>query len=163
MLFGNASWGFRETPLEKQLEITADMGLNILELGIANAPKDIPLDVTDDELLNVKSLFRKYGVKLMCAATGNDFTTGGRDDVIKVKRVVDICSKLSVKYLRIFAGFAPVAEVTGEKWDTMISCLNEVYKYAENKKVILAVETHGGVNAFDDGSEHFYSTSTDVK
>ena len=38
MLFGNASWGFRETPLEKQLEITSEMGLELLELGIANAP-----------------------------------------------------------------------------------------------------------------------------
>lgn len=163
MLFGNASWGFRETPLEKQLEITADMGLNILELGIANAPNDIPLDAADDELLNVKSLFEKYGVKLLCAATGNDFTEGGRNDVIKVKRVVDICSRLGIKYLRIFAGFTPAAEVTGEIRDTMIYCLNEVYKYAENKKVILTVETHGGVNAFDDGVEHVHSISTEPR
>jgi len=107
MQFGNASWGFRETPLEKQLEITSDMGLETLELGIANAPNDLPLDVTDKELENVKKLFKKYNVKLLCAATGNDFTEGNDGDTDKIKRVTDICAFLGVKYLRIFAGFSP--------------------------------------------------------
>ncbi len=160
MLFGNASWGFRETPLEKQLEITSEMGLELLELGIANAPSDLPLDVTDSELSDVKELFGKYKIKLLCAATGNDFTTGNRDDVAKIKRVVDICEKLGIRYLRIFAGFTPVEEVVGEKWDIMTECLNEVYAYAKEKNVVPVVETHGGVNGFDDGVEHFYSTSS---
>lgn len=116
MIYGNASWGFHEMDLEEQLKITAKMELPILELGIANAPKDLPLDASDSELENVKSLYKKYGVKLMCAATGNDFTNGNSDDVEKVKRVIDICAKLGVKYLRIFAGFSPAAEVVGERW-----------------------------------------------
>ena len=74
MIYGNASWGFREMDLEEQLKITAKMELPILELGIANASKDLPLDASDSELENVKSLYKKYSVKLMCAATGNDFT-----------------------------------------------------------------------------------------
>lgn len=162
MIFGNASWGFRETPLEKQLEITSDMGLELLELGIANADNDLPLDVTDLEIENVKNLYKKYNVKLLCAATGNDFTNGNDDDVDKIKKVTDICEKLGVKYLRIFAGFSPVEEVQGERWNTMINALNAVYDYAENKGVILTVETHGGVNGFDDGVEHFYSTSSEI-
>ena len=43
MIFGNASWGFRETPLENQLKATKEMGLELLELGIASAPDDVPL------------------------------------------------------------------------------------------------------------------------
>jgi len=160
MQFGNASWGFRETPLEKQLEITSDMGLETLELGIANAPNDLPLDVTDKELENVKKLYKKYNVKLLCAATGNDFTEGNDGDTDKIKRVTDICAFLGVKYLRIFAGFSPVEEVCGDRWDIMINSLNTVYDYAEKKGVILTVETHGGVNSYDDGVEHFYSTSS---
>ena len=61
MKFGNASWGFRETPLEEQLKITKGLGLEVLELGIANAPKDLPLDTTDAELDNVKKVgFRAH-------------------------------------------------------------------------------------------------------
>ena len=160
MQYGNASWGFRETPLEQQLKITSDMGLELLELGIANAENDLTLDITDEELNNVKNLYDKYNVKLLCAATGNDFTEGNNTDVNKVQKVIDICSKLGVKYLRIFAGFSPVDEVVGERWKMMIDSLNTVYEYADKKGVILTVETHGGVNGYDDGVEHFYSTSS---
>ena len=158
MRFGNASWGFRETALEDQLRITHEMGLSLLELGIANAPNDLPLDITDAQIEEVKRLFKKYNIELLCAATGNDFTNGNTDDLPKLKRVVDICEKLEVKILRIFAGFSPVEEVVGERWDCMIRCLTEIASYSKN--VVLAIETHGGVNGFDDGVQHFYSTSS---
>ena len=161
MVFGNASWGFRETPLEEQLKITKDMGLDVLELGIANAPKDVPLSVSDEEISRVISLYDKYGMDLCCAATGNDFSNGDKTDVPKVKKVIDICEKMGVKYLRIFAGFSPVAEVTGERWENMIECLKEVAEYAKDKNVYLVVATHGGVNGFDDGVEHYLSTSAE--
>lgn len=158
MKFGNASWGFRETPLEDQLKITQEMGLSLLELGIANAPEDIPLDITDKQIDEVKMLFEKYHVELLCAATGNDFTNGNADDLPKLKRVVDICERLGVKILRIFAGFSPVEEVTGGRWECMIRCLTEISNYS--KHVVLTIETHGGVKGYDDGVEHFHSTSS---
>lgn len=161
MMFGNASWGFRETPLEEQLKITSNMGLKVLELGIANAPKDVPLSVSDEEIAGIKGMYNKYGIELCCAATGNDFSNGDKSDVPKVKKVIDICAKLGVKYLRIFAGFSPVDEVVGARWDNMIECLKEVAEYAKDKNVYPVIETHGGVNGFDDGVEHFLSTSAD--
>lgn len=60
MIYGNASWGFRELELEEQLKITAEMNLSVLELGIANAPKDLPSDASDSEIENVKNLYKKY-------------------------------------------------------------------------------------------------------
>ena len=162
MIFGNAAWGFRETPLEEQFKITADLGLKELELGIANAPRDIPLDVSENELENVKKLSEKYGVKISCAATGDDFTTG-TDDIEKLKKVILICEKLGVKYLRIFAGFTALEEVTDEKFDIMVKALNEVCLYAAEKNVVPVIETHGGVNGFDDGVEHFMSTTTNIE
>ncbi len=160
MKFGNASWGFRELPISEQLRITRDMGLKYLELDIANAPNDLALDAGFEELDHVKALYREYGVELTHAATGNDFTNGNRDDVPKVKRVIDMCAYLGAEYLRIFAGFSPVEEVVGVRWDTMIDCLREVGSYAMEKSVTLTIETHGGVNGYEDGVEHFYSTSS---
>lgn len=160
MKFGNAAWGFRELPLEEQLKTTNQMGLRIHELGIANAPTDISLDASDNELENIKKLYKKYDIDLLCAATGNDFTVGN-GDVEKVKKVTDICAKLGVKFLRIFAGFSPVKEVTGERWQVMIDSLNECAEHAKDKNIILAIETHGGVNNFENGEvEHFASTTT---
>lgn len=161
MKYGNAAWGFRETALEKQLEITKNMGLSLLELSIANAPNDLPLEISDAEIAEVKKLFEQYKISLECSATGNDFTNGNKDDVAKIKKVIDICKKLGSKYLRIFAGFSPVNEVVGKRWDIMIECLKEVDEYAKAKRVIPVVETHGGVNGFDDGVQHFHSTSSE--
>ncbi len=163
MKFGNASWGLRETPLCDQLKITGEMGLSVLELGIANAPMDIPLSVSESELDEVKALFSEYGIELLCAATGNDFSAGNARDVEKIKRVTDICSYLGIKILRIFAGFSPASDVTGERWDNMISCLSECVNYANSLGVTLTVETHGGVRGYDDGVVHFNSVTTDTK
>lgn len=162
MRYGNAAWGFRETPLEKQFEITAEMGLDILEIGIANAPDDIPLDVTDERISEIKKMSEKYGVKMMAAATGNDFTTGV-EDVPKIKRVIDICSALDIKYLRMFAGFTALEKVSADAFDSMLNSLNEVCEYAENKCIVPVIETHGGVDGYDDGVEHFASTTTDLE
>ena len=158
MIYGSAAWGFRELPLEKRLEITKNAGLSVHELGIENADTDVKLG---DSVEEIKALFKKYGIELVCAATGNDFTEGSKKDVEKIKGVIDMCSELGVKYLRVFAGFSPVADVVGERWDVMIESLSEIADYSKDKGVTIAIETHGGVNGYDDGVEHFYSTSTE--
>lgn len=162
MKFGNAAWGFRETPLCEQFEITKEMGLDAIEIGIANAPGDIPLDVSDALLDNIKVLSEEYGVKMVAAATGNDFTVGD-GDLDKVKKVIDICQKLGIKFLRIFAGFTAVSDVTEDAFATMLSALAQVCDYAQEKGVVPVIETHGGVNGYDDGVEHFASTTTSLE
>lgn len=161
MIYGNAAWGFRETPLEEQFRITRDMGLTALELGIANAPMDVPLEVTDHELTRIKALEDQYGVRLLCAATGNDFTTGN-NDIAKIKRVIDICAALEIPMLRIFAGFTAKENVTEGTFQSVLESLTEVCHYGEAKGIIPVIETHGGVNGFDDGVEHFESVTTDM-
>jgi sugar phosphate isomerase/epimerase len=166
MILGNAAWGFRETPLEKQLEITSSMGLKLLELSVAGHPNDrLQLNSSPLQIAAVKRLFQEYGVKLCCFSTGNDFTLKNKSDCIvqleNVKRVVDICNKLGGGYLRIFAGFTPLEEVVGERWQTMIECLIETAEYSKDKNVLPVIETHGGVKVFDNGVEHFFSTSSE--
>ena len=162
MQFGNAAWGFRETPIERQFEITSQMGLSALEIGVANAPNDIPLDVSEDELKKIKELSKKYSVNITYAATGNDFTIGNADTE-KVKIVIDICRKLDVKNLRIFTGFTALENITDEIFSSMINSLSEVCNYAKENDVVPVIETHGGVNSFYDGVEHFMSSTTDIK
>lgn len=164
MRFGNASWGLRETPLRKQFEITRNMGLDILEIGIANANTqgEIPLNVSDGKIKEILEISNAYGVEMLCAATGGDFTVN-TEDVPKVKKVVDICKKLNIKYLRIFTGFTPLTDVTDDIFDMMIKSLCEVCNYARLNGVIPVIETHGAVNGYDDGVEYIMSTSTDIE
>ncbi|MCF6176792.1 MAG: sugar phosphate isomerase/epimerase [Victivallaceae bacterium] len=168
MILGNAAWGFRETPLERRLEITRDMGFNLLELQIAGHENDfLQLDASDEAISEVKELFKKYSINLVCASTGNDFTGADEAESISgmesIKKVIDIAQKLEIKYLRIFAGFSPVDEVTGTRWAFMIKMLNEVLEYGAKHHVLPSIETHGGVEEYLDGIRHFASTSTVIE
>ena len=165
MILGNAAWGFRETPLEEQLEITRSMGLKLLELSIAGHPNDrLQLDAFPAQIVAVKKLFKEYNVKLGCFAAGNDFTLKNAAECFtqleNVKKVIDICNRLGGGYLRIFAGFEPVEEIVGDRWRTMIECLTATAKYCRGKNVIPVIETHGGVRNYADGVVHYHSTSS---
>ncbi|MBO5308598.1 MAG: sugar phosphate isomerase/epimerase [Lentisphaeria bacterium] len=165
MQYGLAAWGLREEPLESQLAITSGFGLDLLEFSIANYDKDaLQLGCSDAEIDNVKNLFARYGVKLECGCTGNDFTGDDVDaQVVKVKAVIDIAAKLGLKILRIFVGFTSDSQVYGERFDKMIAALKSVNDYAAPKGVTLCVETHGGVTCMENGALlHFHSPSTRV-
>ncbi len=165
MIYGCAAWGLRETPLEEQLKITKDLNLNHLELGIANAENDIPADADDNTVAEVKALYEKYGVEMFCGATGCDFTVSEDEcyeNVEKIKKVIDLCEKLGIRYLRIFAGFSHFEEIVGERWSRMINCLNKIAEYSSKTNVVPVIETHGGVDGYDDGVVHFRSTSAET-
>ncbi len=162
---GTAAWGFRETPLERQLEITRGLGLCVLELGIAGHENDrLQVGATNEAIAEVKALFAHYGVQSICASTGNDFTQADEAacfaDLEKIKRVSEIAAKLGVSYLRIFAGFSPAEEVTGARWERMVRCLNEAAGHATPLGIKLTVETHGGVATRQGGVVHFHSVTT---
>lgn len=165
MKFGNAAWGFRKTPLERQLAVTREMGLSLLELSIAGHPNDVlQLGAGPEEIDRVGELFAACGVSPACIAHGNDFTlpdpAEDRRQLENVKQVVAIARRLGGRHLRIFAGFSPVGEVTGTRWRTMIDCLKAAVDCAGEAGIVPVVETHGGVTALPDGVRHFPSTTT---
>ncbi len=162
MNIGLAGWGLRETPIEEQLKLVRSLGLDLLELQIANYPKDcLNVDSSVEKIEEVRQLFVKYGVKLECACTGNDFTGDDpTEEIIKVKKVIDIVSALGIKYLRIFAGFSSDSRVKGDILVSMLNALREVREYADGKNVVLCVETHGGVSGLGNGILQHTSSAT---
>jgi len=166
MRIGLAAWGFRESSLERQLQVTSGLGLKLLELSVAGTERDfLQLDADAAKIMKVKDMFRSSGVEMACAATGNDFTGADRAESLrqleKVRKVIDICSALGVSQLRIFAGFSPASEVVGKRWETMVECLRKVLAHAAGSGVEPVVETHGGVaKAPGGGVIHFHSASS---
>lgn len=169
MKLGNAAWGFRETAIEEQLRITKAMGLELLELSIAGYPSnELQLDSSNEEIGRIGKLFESSGISPECAATGNDFTVlDGKkcmDELEKVCRVIDIASELGVKFLRVFAGFSPLSEVSGQRLGIMIDCLQKAALHASRYGMALSIETHGGVKKMSDTEcIHFQSISTSVE
>ena len=167
MNYGLAAWGLRLTPLREQLSMTKRLGLHHLELGIAGFRNDLlQADSNPCAVETVRDLFRSIGLEPSCAANGNDFT---QKDETKVRRSLDhtlaalkLADMLGIRYLRIFAGFSPVAEVTGKRYVLLTECLKKVYEASKETQVLPVVETHGGVEALADGTvRHFASISTE--
>jgi sugar phosphate isomerase/epimerase len=166
MKIGAAAWGFRELPLGKQLKICRENGLYSLELGIANAPKDLPLCAGTEQLNRVRKAYEQAGVQLECAATGDDFMMEEEEkvqiQVSKVQKVIEICSFLQIPYLRIFAGFVPLGQMTEKLWKHTEEALDECAAFAAQRKVVLAVETHGAVLPYRSGIRHVDTITTDL-
>lgn len=166
MKLGNAAWGFRETPLEKQLEITRDMDLSLLELSIANSPTDVlQLEATDDDIQKVKGLFAKYNIELSYAAASNDFSYQDEAECLKqlekLKKVIDIAGKLNLKAIRVFFGFSQDS-MSAERLARANSLMKEAAIYASQYDLELSIETHGAVEAKPVGVKHIGNTSTDA-
>ena len=85
MQLGLAAWGLREESIESQLAMAKKLGVDLLEFSIANYSKDIQLDITKEELDAIKTAFQKYGVRLECGCTGNDF--GGDDTAEQIEKI----------------------------------------------------------------------------
>ncbi len=163
MQYGLAAWGLREESLESQLRITSGLGLNLLEFSIANYEKDaLQIGATPEQIREVREMFRKYGIRLECGCTGNDFTGDDVEEQIrKVTEVIDIAAELGIRFLRIFAGFQSDSVVCGKRKTRMLDALRTVQAHAEQKQVLLCVETHGGVTALENGAlHHFHSATT---
>ena len=163
---GAAAWGLRELPLEPQLRLVRQLGLTSLELGIANAPMDLPADASEEAIERVSALYEKYGIELFCAATGTDFTVSGeelRAQAEKIQAVIRLCGKLRIRVLRIFCGFKKRAETSEECVEKLVSTLMNVQETAEMHGVMLAVETHGAVEPFGSGVRHFRSLTTQAE
>ena len=169
MHYGLAAWGLRLTPLREQLAMTGRLGLDLLELGIAGFPNDfLQADSSAHAVEAVKELFLGAGMQPCCAAVGNDFTledeNGVRQSLEVTLAALKIADALGIRFLRIFAGFSPVGEVTGARFDLLEESLRRVYAAAARTRVLPVVETHGGVDNLKDGSvRHFPSVSTEYE
>ncbi|MBR0459707.1 MAG: sugar phosphate isomerase/epimerase [Victivallales bacterium] len=165
MELGLAAWGLRELPIQKQLALAKKLGVKYVEFSIANYDKDaLQLSPSKADIENIRKLYKKYGISLDCACTGNDFTGPDvKKQVAKVKNVIATAAALGVKYLRVFAGFNSDSVVTGKRYEAMLDALKQVNACASAAGVEIVIETHGGVASVGPQAlVHFASTTTRV-
>lgn len=159
---GAAAWGLRETPLEAQFALCRELGLQQLEISIANGDGDfLQTGASAKDCARVRELSAQYGIGIKCAATGNDFTVPDYpQQVEKVKDAIRIAHECGCQFLRIFAGFSSDSVVNGTCLSNMLDSLRICADYAAQLHLTLAVETHGGVNNFGNAIMHVASITT---
>lgn len=111
--------------------------------------------VTPGYLAKLKALAQELNLAITGTPVGNNFTLppgSARDGQIEtLKKWIDVSADLGSPAIRIFAGSVPkgVEEVQARKW--VVECIEACLGRAEEKKVALALENHGGVVARADG------------
>ena len=111
--------------------------------------------VTAEGVAALKKKAADLGLAITGTPVGNSFTHPpgeARDrEVAKMKAWIDVSSDLGSPAIRIFAGSAPkgVEEATARGW--VVDCVKACLEKAAERKVILALENHGGVVATADG------------
>jgi sugar phosphate isomerase/epimerase len=105
----------------------------------------------EKELRSVPKWLKSNGIALSGYIVGNNFgavvgTEKDKDEIAKVKTAIDEASRLGAKVLRVFAGGRE--GLTWEAGSPLIrDCYAECLKHAAKRKVVLALEDHGGLAA----------------
>ena len=111
--------------------------------------------VTAEAVAALKKKAADLGLAITGTPVGNTFTLPpgeARDrEIAKMKAWIDVSADLGSPAIRIFAGTAPkgVEEAVARGW--VVECIRACLPQAAERKVILALENHGGVVATADG------------
>ena len=143
---------FREKglPLDKYIDICADMGLEGVELTQYYFPE------TSVAYLNgLKRQLLKRGLELAGTAIGGAFCLASPEErkkhVAFTKEWLDISYRLGSPVLRVFAGPAPEGHTEDEAFDWAITGIKECAKKAEEVGVMIGLENHGGTTGTAEG------------
>ena len=165
---GVGEWGFRALPMREHFQIAKKFGFQWLEFGIGGDQVGRLSEAPDQaEIDEFKALGTEYGIKTPFCCIENDFTLADADEhaamVEKVNSQIQAAAACGATHVRLFAGFTPAGNVTGEIWGRMIDAFAQCDALCEELGLLIGIETHGGIEFNDDGSAtHINSVTTDA-
>lgn len=157
MKLGCSSWSYhrafetRKLNIKKWISICADdLMIDGVEL------LDFHLNEPGVDFKELKNVIVTKGLTISSISVSNNFGYESdiklKEEVVKVKKWIDITSLFGASILRIFAGWAGPApwddnfgsEIADRDivWPKMIGCMKECVDYAERAGIVLAVENH---------------------
>jgi sugar phosphate isomerase/epimerase len=137
--------------LEQFLEKCAEWKVDGAELTEYYFPKP----VTPEAVAALKKKAAELGLAVTGTPVGNTFTLPPGDarerEIAKMKAWIDVSGDLGSPAIRVFAGSAPkgVDEAAARAW--VVDCFKACLPKAAERRVILALENHGGVVSTADG------------
>ena len=165
---GVGEWGFRALPMREHFQIAKKFGFQWLEFGIGGDQVGRLSEAPDqDEIDEFKEMGTDFGINTPFCCIENDFTLADADEhaamVDKVKSQIQAAAACGATHVRLFAGFTPAGNVTGEIWGRMIAAFAQCDALCEELGLLIGIETHGGIEFNDDGSAtHINSVTTDA-
>ena len=103
----------------------------------------------ESEKVLVKEKIKRYGLLVPCYITRNDFVwldkKRVKDEVDKVRKELDNAILFGSYCLRVFTGHLKANMDYSDVRDNIIDAFKLLVKYAEEKKVKIALENHDGI------------------
>jgi sugar phosphate isomerase/epimerase len=132
--------------LEEVLEFCAQQGLDSVDLTGYYFP-GYPEPPSDETIYAIKRKAFLLGLDISGTGVRNDFTYSDpkkrNDDVLMVKKWIEVASKLGAPVIRIFAGRQ---STEGYTWDQvaawMVENINECVEFGREHGVIIGLQNH---------------------
>lgn len=110
-----------------------------------------PEKLTEDDIAQYRALLQESGltVSALCGDLGGhgfELAAENPDRIARTKRIIDLATKFDTKVVTTHIGVIP-EDKTSEKYQTMLSALQELGKYAAARGITLAIETGPEVSA----------------
>ena len=165
ILVGCGEWGFRDMPMWRHFEIARDFGFKYLEFGIGGGKvgrlSEAP---SEEEIKDFVTLRERYQIATPFCCIENDFTLTDTEThkamVAKVLGQMKAAAKCGATHVRLFAGFAPLSDMTESLWQQLLSALAECQIEAFKSGLTIAIETHGAIDHGTHGSAIHIPTVT---
>ncbi|MBE6701437.1 MAG: sugar phosphate isomerase/epimerase [Ruminococcaceae bacterium] len=154
---GISIWSFPAQPLEETFKQAKKAGYDGVELSL-EATGEITMDSTKEDILKIKASAEKHGIELYSVATSlhwnYSLTSANKEISDKAKEVIkkqlDIANWLGCDTILVVPGavgvdFIPNCEIVDYDvaYERAFEGIKELSKYAEEKKVAIALENVG--------------------
>ncbi len=132
--------------LEDLLNFCADHNFDAVDLTGYYFP-GYPAVPTDEYIFSIKQTAFKLGLDISGTGIKNDFAQADaqkrKEDVLLVKKWIDVAAKLGAPVIRVFSGLQIPAGYTWKQTaEWMINDLKECTDYGEHRGVMVAMQNH---------------------
>jgi sugar phosphate isomerase/epimerase len=159
-------WGQQKLDLPEFIRKAAGLGYSAVEL-MGKRPHLAPLDVTDEQLEDLRAAAKKNRIGIASVGAYTDFT-GGRTatevpfvemQVAYVKEMARLAKALGARIVRVFTGYTTDPDSYAADWDKCVKAVRECSAVAQDFGVQVGVQNHHDIGV---GTDSFVEFLDDV-
>ncbi len=147
---GCGEWGFRDLPMNRHFEIAHQFGFKVMEFGIGGGRTGrLSEHPQPEEVAGFLALAGHFNMATPFCCIENDFTLpdphAHHAMMHKVLQQMQVAAACQASFVRLFAGFTPLAEMTEPLWQQLLQALETCQNAATDLGLTIAIETHGAI------------------
>lgn len=155
-------WGQQKLDLLKFIQKAAELGYPAVEL-MGKRPHLAPLDVTEQQLEDLRAAAKKHKIEIATLGAYTDFTAGRTAtevpfvemQVAYVREMARLAKALGARIVRVFTGYTTDPESPAADWDKCVKAVRECAAVAQDFGVQVGVQNHHDIGVGTDSYVEF--------